>query len=324
VRSSSRPFLISQGPRGRAFLFDLARETSDAIWALTWDLPDADVPNTTRRLAEALTLARADRFQSASESEIIRSLSNAALAVNVADAPTPLEVSLASPRVMERLETLAQALASSPNCAWFTDAIASQQAVVVRGENILVQPGGAEGLSPLQMWRDSQELGKSSSWSSAPEAAVLFISSRATKLLPATRLVLEEDGLLGAPAFVTAMEGDARSRSVFSIDSPQAWLDLVEAFPLDVTPTRAETWSKVTGVNARWFIPDWVAVAEEFDGVYLPVASYLEFAGTPMSTVAGQTLLLGWSADTTYWLTNDIQLVEGSDRWDPETSDLLA
>jgi hypothetical protein len=56
-------------------------------------------------------------------------------------------------------------------------------------------------------------------------------------------------------------------------------------------------------------IPDWPAVAEEYDAVHVSVWGWLTTAGRPVAVDGAASLLAGWSPDATFWLTDCLELV---------------
>lgn len=78
----------------------------------------------------------------------------------------------------------------------------------------------------------------------------------------------------------------------------------------------------MTGIAGAWFIPDYVAVASDYDAVHLTVAGYLTTAGralpldelTAGGTVA-RTMLAGWNPDETYWLADVLTTAGPPVRW---------
>ncbi|MBF4609483.1 hypothetical protein [Curtobacterium sp. VKM Ac-1393] len=85
---------------------------------------------------------------------------------------------------------------------------------------------------------------------------------------------------------------------VYEISSPSSWCALVDAFPLDVTASRRNTW----GEDQRWLLPNWNLVASEFDVVHLTSTGYLETAGLILPVREGATMLAGWGPDESVWL----------------------
>lgn len=100
---------------------------------------------------------------------------------------------------------------------------------------------------------------------------------------------------------------------VYEIDSAQAWAELCRRFPLDQSMEKRHDWYRTTGRVGTWVIPDWAAVAEEYDGVHLQVGAYLALAGEVIDAgeVAGigadvASTIAGWDPDVTTWFTRSI------------------
>ena len=66
----------------------------------------------------------------------------------------------------------------------------------------------------------------------------------------------------------------------------------------------------MTRWDGRWLIPDFAAVAEDYDAVHLSVTGYLATAGQALPVGDARTLLAGWDPDQTYWL-NDVLALSG-------------
>ncbi len=88
-----------------------------------------------------------------------------------------------------------------------------------------------------------------------------------------------------------------------------AWTLLVQQYPLEVTDGRRHDWYRTTGRVERWFIPDWEAVAADWDAVHLTVAGYLTSAtrALPIADDGKWTVLAGWNPDQTWWLTDILE-----------------
>jgi hypothetical protein len=71
-------------------------------------------------------------------------------------------------------------------------------------------------------------------------------------------------------------------------------------------------WLDTTGEVHNWFIPDWAAVAHDFDGVHLTLNGYLTTPGiaVPLQNNDGATVLAGFDPDTTWWLNVDAVHIE--------------
>jgi hypothetical protein len=104
--------------------------------------------------------------------------------------------------------------------------------------------------------------------------------------------------------------------SIFEIGGPDDWIELVERYPLAVPLSRRHDWWRVTGQDLRWTIPDYVAVAGDYDGVHLSVIGYLSTAGRALDAGAFPTVLAGWNPDQTWWLTEGARTHGPAIRWE--------
>jgi hypothetical protein len=87
---------------------------------------------------------------------------------------------------------------------------------------------------------------------------------------------------------------------------PEAWVRLVDRYPLDVTNARRHDWCRTTGRVGTWRIPDWHAIADDWDAVHVSVTGYLTTAtrAPPLADGDSATVLAGWNPDQTWWLTD--------------------
>lgn len=139
-----------------------------------------------------------------------------------------------------------------------------------------------------------------------------------TRALPegsaALWLTEDEMGWTSAEVVPCTVEDGARA---LEIAGPQDWAALVAAHPLDVTASRQPDWFEA--VDARegaWVIPDWPAVAEEYDGVHVTVLGWLTTSGQAVPVGPGATTTLaGWGPDTTWWLADVQHPSGGGRRW---------
>lgn len=112
----------------------------------------------------------------------------------------------------------------------------------------------------------------------------------------------------GDPSAVRAVRLTRERPRVLELDGPDDWVGLVREHPLDVTASTRHDWWRVAGLDVAWAIPDWAAVAEEWDAVHLTVTGYLTTAtrahhvGDEVHTVLG-----GWGPDETCWLADVLQ-----------------
>jgi hypothetical protein len=127
-------------------------------------------------------------------------------------------------------------------------------------------------------------------------------TTRRVGRLGALLLAGQEDGFGDVEALVWPLAVADNAR-IFEIDSPGAWQALVSAYPRPATASYRHTWAW-TGWDGDWLVPRWSAVARDWDGVHLSVASYLSTAGNPLPIGTVRTMLAGWNPDQTYWLTD--------------------
>lgn len=122
-------------------------------------------------------------------------------------------------------------------------------------------------------------------------------------------LVEDEMGWPTATTWPVRPGPDAR---VLEIRDAAGWASLVARHPLVVSAARRHDWYRCTGRVGDWLVPDWGAVAEQVDGVHVPVATWLSLAGRPVEVpgTGAATVLAGWHPDATWWLTDVLQVGE--------------
>jgi hypothetical protein len=144
-------------------------------------------------------------------------------------------------------------------------------------------------------------------WWSTPATASVVTTTRRLPGLGSIALAWEEDsfGQRSASIWPLTTTGAAR---VWEVDRPQAWVRLVDRYPLDVTNARRHDWYRATGRVGTWRIPDWSAVADDWDAVHVSVAGYLTTATRALHLDDGDaaTVLAGWNPDQTWWLTDTL------------------
>lgn len=97
---------------------------------------------------------------------------------------------------------------------------------------------------------------------------------------------------------------DAR---VAEIDSPEAWVRLVERFPSMFDGVNADVHSYQHDL-AHWFSghtlyePHWPSVAQHYDAIHLTQLAYVQCAYAPIPCLDGVTTITGWGPDVTVWL----------------------
>ncbi|GAA1237441.1 hypothetical protein [Pseudonocardia alaniniphila] len=233
--------------------------------------------------------------------------------------PDEADVLLADPVVAAALRPVAQAVVGSPTWRWWTSPLAenAQAHVQWTGQYATDPPrvtGAAEGLREwrretleaerrTQEWPGDPAASGSGPWWSTPAERRVVATSRALPDLSATQLMLVEDEMGWSQALVRPL-GLVRPPRVYEVSGPQAWVDLVNRYPLEVSRSRRHDWWHTTGRVGRWFVPDWQAVAADHDAVHLSVAAYLVTPGRALEVAGGATVVAGWDPDATLWLTD--------------------
>ena len=155
-------------------------------------------------------------------------------------------------------------------------------------------------------------------WSTPVRAGVLSSRSRTP-----TTLGLVEDAV-GWPAALTRRLRLRTGVRVYEVDGPDAWVRLATRYPLPVSRSRRHDWYRATGWDGSWVLPDWSAVAADWDGVHVSPFGYLTTAGLDLATEvpatevstgappgvspgAARTLLAGWDPGTTWWLRGVVE-----------------
>jgi hypothetical protein len=157
-------------------------------------------------------------------------------------------------------------------------------------------------LAPRRGRRGSAGVAVSGTWWSGPLGGTVWTSRGNIGDLPAVGLACAEDPLGDEQFEVWAVGIDPAAR-VYEVHEPGDWGWLAATCPRDVTASRGHDWSRWTGHEGRWILPDWRSVATQWDGVHVSVAGYLSTAGMAVDTGgAAATLLAGWDADQTLWL----------------------
>ncbi len=151
-------------------------------------------------------------------------------------------------------------------------------------------------------------------WWSSPAHSRLPVTTRALPALGAVGLALVEDelGWKSARCWPVAPADGAR---VYEICGPDQWAELVERYPLDVSKSRRHDWWRATGWADRWLIPDYAAVAADWDAVHVSVAGYLTTAGVAIPAGGARTMLAGWDPDGTWWFNDILSFTSPPEDW---------
>lgn len=171
-----------------------------------------------------------------------------------------------------------------------TTLIAWKQAIKTAEERSRDQHKGTKGLAA------------SGDWWVLPHYMDL---ARTTRALPSQgplglRLVEDSSGWNRAEVAPALIPPGVR---IHEVDGPAAWAELCRRYPLEVTYSRGTVWREATGREGGWTIPDFLALARDYEAVHVSVAGYLTTAGRVAPLGSGQaTTLAGWDPDETRWL----------------------
>ncbi|HQU00689.1 MAG TPA: hypothetical protein PLG60_09320 [Acidimicrobiales bacterium] len=92
------------------------------------------------------------------------------------------------------------------------------------------------------------------------------------------------------------------SVKVYEVLCAEDWASLVERYPRQCVDGRNSEWTRWTGSEGPWLLPDWDSIARDFDGVHVSLTGYLASAFRALPAGEAQTVLIGWNPDETLWL----------------------
>ncbi len=322
------------GPRGRGSCLAVAHQLDQLVWS-AW-LHAAWEPSPARRgdLVRALHAVDAGAVMAWRDPiAFVEAVDQTVSHAMYWQPPDEQDVAAADPDVVEALRPIAAAVASAPAAAWWSsplDLHGLRYVSWIDGQDAStpVLAGAAER---LQRWREQTleddrdaALNRpadpvapfSGRWWSTPAMASLVTTTRAIPGLGAVELAWREDSPGQREALIWPLMA-IRSARVWEIDRPDAWTRLVDQYPLDVSTARRHDWYQTTGRAGSWHIPDWRAVADDWDAVHLSVAGYLTTAtrALPLAAEDAATVLAGWNPDQTWWLTDVLATTSGPQRW---------
>lgn len=310
------------GPRGRRFCLGVLTAARPEIWTLA--LGSAMAPRDQRLLDElARTLGSPDALavaESARGSVLLAGLAEAVDSARYWQEPDETDELLRQRPVLTALGPVA-ALLSASLAGWLRPSSAAldrQCFVQWTDERKLQPPSLTDAAGKLARWKastiaDERQAAErprdpaapwSGRWWTTPALSDLVTTTRSITGLGALKLMLVEDSIGWKRALVWPLAPASGSR-IYEISEPMAWTGLVARYPLEVTLAKRHDWWRTTGVDASWLMPDWSAVAADYDGVHLTVSGYLTTAGRHLAVGQSGTVLAGWNPDETYWL-NDV------------------
>ncbi|GAA4867593.1 hypothetical protein [Saccharopolyspora cebuensis] len=258
--------------------------------------------------------------------------------------PDDVDLALAAPEAVRELRPAAEAVAAASGTGWWFEPIGADQRYVRWVDPVVPAPELTGAADRLARWRAATveleaacrardvalDAPVSGTWWSTPNRMEIVTTTRplpglGAAGLGAVGLVLDEDSL-GVPEAIChplrpARESRDHEIRIHEIRGAADWCALVERYPLEVTASRRHDWWRATGTDARWLIPDYAAVAADHDAVHLTAAAYLEAAGRALPVGDAATVLAGWNADETWWLTDVLGPAGAPERWCEDEDD---
>jgi hypothetical protein len=322
--------MLLAGPRGRRLCFELLRAPAD-IWRIAFSAtlhPSEDHTEELLRAIDATDPVPVD------EQSVFVALALAVDSARYWQEPDETDDLLATERVVAALEPTARRVAASAAAGWWTSPVALDDQYHSRWTTEMPALSVEGSAGKLRRWRESagrEELQfaeyartspvpVSGTWWATPALAGLPTTTRSRPGLGAVSLRLVEDGMGWPESDLTPVRPVVPPR-VFEITGPEAWTGLVTRYPLDVTESRKHVWGMAVGSADEWRIPDWQAVAADFDAVHLTVAGYLGTATRLLRSGRAGTVLAGWDPDQTYWLGDVLEPVGDTVGWRRDDTD---
>ncbi|WP_394160699.1 hypothetical protein [Galactobacter valiniphilus] len=279
----------------------------------------ARASSTIAPLAEALDAVAADVLDHASPGGLSEETLNVAVMQSVDSSrmwqdPEGIDIPLTLPELRRALRPFAEAIARSPASAWWDRELAlDDQWLALRDENHL--EGLAASGPPEQIWDGwrrgrlhNEERGDRSLWWSMPATGDLARTHGTFSSGLPTVAVWEEDGegwYEGLSAVRVVVPGAPR---VFEVRCASDWALLCGKYPFVLTRSVGQRLRAGVGPDpvrgaGDWVIPEWSAVARDYDAVHLSVSAYLSCTDALIDIPGlGASAIAGWDPDETYWL----------------------
>ena len=297
------------GPYGRELCSAIAKDAAPGdVWVRATDA----------EFLAALHAVRPEQVAALDEHWFLAELVSVVNAAVYWQEPDDDRERLARPEVVAALRPIADAVAAHPATAWWGESLdRSAQAHVrywLRQWEAPLDPVDAR--PALRDWREQhleaerRRAGNvdwrftGGQWWSDPAFSGAAWTTPSRPGIGPLRLYCTEDSMGWDRARAHPVRVDERAR-VFEVAGPHDWARLVDAYPLEATHGKRGEWWWTTGRDGRWWIPDWPAVAEDYDAVHVTVTGYLSTAGWAIPTAHGATVLAGWGPGHTCWLRPD-------------------
>lgn len=124
-----------------------------------------------------------------------------------------------------------------------------------------------------------------------------------------------EDGFGWEQASVRAASVPPAAK-VLEIATAEDWVRLCREHGIEVTAHKRHDWYLATGRDGAWKIPDWLAVARDYDGVHLGIGACLGLAGQCLEIDEQYaSVIAGWDPDQTFWFTEKLRLYGPAREW---------
>lgn len=285
---------LTEGPRGRRVVWELL--------ALAGGHPAGGAPS-----ADTVRTAVAGlQAEDWSEQDVTAAVADAVTWARYWQEPDETDVALAD--LGELLDPAAQQV---PVPDWWEAPCARDEQVMVVWEGPAPRLSGAP--SKHQAWYDDTCADErravierptdltanwSGRWWSTPTMSGLPATSRA---VPGLDWVEDDLGWTSAELHPVTPRSDVR---VWEVHGPADWIGLVTTYPLEVSASRRQDWWRATGAREPLYLPDFQAVARDWDGVHVSTRGYLTTATRALPAGDGRTVLAGWNPDQTWWLTD--------------------
>src|ERR1035437_3787869 len=319
------------GPRGRRLCWSLLDPGDYPGWARVWDGAHAgDLTGLTDELAACVARTDLDSIVAhADELTLLAALVESVETAMYWQEPDDEDLALADQTVRDALLPVSQAVITAPAAGWWSAPAGTARQQYVEWLPPAGSPPSVTGATAeLAAWRAGltgeeqtartrpKDLTASLSghWWSTPVPSQLLSTTRSLPGIGAVGLALVEDGLGWKEARCWPMEPQTGAR-IYEISRPAVWAELVARYPVDVTNCRRHDWWRATSWDGHWLIPDFAAVAEDYDAVHVSMAGYLATAGRALPIDDACTVLAGWDPGQTYWLTDMLPLAGSATNW---------
>lgn len=243
---------------------------------------------------------------------------------------------IASALLRNSLRRVAAHILAADTVAWWQDDVDRSDQACVQFPDIPGFELAGDPPAVLRRWREEQEFMErraqrardadptasiSGEWWSRPPDTLLRSVPRFSDHAPMA-LYLVEDGFGWETAHTRRLWIPGSPR-VFEVHTGEDWAQLCRDFPLEVTGEKRHDWYRTTGRAGRWVIPDWEAVAKDYDGVHLSVAGYLNAAGRAIDVeydAGAASVIAGWNPGEVWWLKAGPGLGTELSHWQLEDS----